>query len=192
MKIKQKAGRTGAKEEHLRLSDLDIKNLISRTIKGEDEIDILDEIAGKGRFNRKQLNAKLHTIKKKENYQTIYAEYKRQIENNLKRDLSWTIERATENLLVIVEAAKTIIADDLEIKFETVTQYDKDKRESVLVWAKDPDGHRIKKRRRLSMAATTALTEAARELNKVHKLTEVANAADIKPVYFEGEADIQD
>lgn len=197
MRNKIKKGINGRVEKQVSLSDIDLKKLISRTIKGEDELIVLEEIIGKRKFTKEQIKRKLWYIKRTQRYRDNFNELKTATEKNIKKDLTWTIERATESLLVVVEAAKTIIAEDLEIRFETETSTEVDKitgeKKQVLVWKKDPDGKKINKRRRLSSAATMALTEAARELNKVHKLTSENNQIfDNKPVYFEGEVDLRD
>lgn len=197
MRNKIKKGINGRVEKQVLLSDIDLKKLISRTIKGEDELIVLEEIIGKRKFTKEQIKRKLWHIKRTQRYRDNFNELKIATEKNIKKDLTWTIERATESLLVVVEAAKTIIAEDLEIRFETETSTEVDKitgeKKQVLVWKKDPDGKNINKRRRLSSAATMALTEAVRELNKVHKLTSENNQIfDNKPVYFEGEVDLRD
>ena len=111
-------------------------------MKGENEIEVFKQISGQDKLTVAQANLKLKYIKGKQEYKDKFNELKDYLDKKLKQDLTWTIERATESLLVIVEAAKTIIAEDLEIRFETETTTELDpktkEKKQVLVWKKDP------------------------------------------------------
>jgi len=84
------------------------------------------------------------------------------IVNKKMQKIGWDLEKATKTLSFLVESAKEIIEEDLQVRFRISAD--------GKTWLKDPDGNKIKKRRVISDSAARALLEAVKELNKIYGL----------------------
>lgn len=118
-------------------------------------------------------NWRKETFTKRMDWVTKSSDYKlakeklKNVKNNIVMKkmvkVGWDLEKATSTLTALVEAAKEIVEEDLQIRFR-ISPNGKQ-------WLRDPDGNKIQKRRVISDSAARAILESVKELNKIYGLT---------------------